>query len=173
MYDSLSKRVKTILVLTGPDTKADHSQGHYPCLTNVFPSVLMEELGTLCLASNGRRPLSKALSIDSDMDLGSAAHLEHLKILIADQIAVDLEAAESFDIVLMDMQMPVMDGIEACKLILARPESPRPKVIFVSAHVSEEFRALCIENGASDYLSKPCTIKDLRRKLEKALDDES
>jgi CheY-like chemotaxis protein len=84
------------------------------------------------------------------------------------QKAVDKEAAEAFDVVLMDMRMPVMDGVEACELIMKRQGGhPIATVAFVTAHVSEEFKAECLKAGASDFVSKPFNIRDIERCLQK------
>ena len=57
------------------------------------------------------------------------------------QKAVDREAAEPFDVVLMDMRMPVMDDVEACEIIMMRQGGhPIATVAFVTAHVSENLK---------------------------------
>lgn len=64
-----------------------------------------------------------------------------------------------------------MDGIEACSLIVSRKDGShsKPKIIFVTAHVSETFRKTCMENGAVGYLPKPVTKDNVKEALEKAL----
>jgi CheY-like chemotaxis protein/two-component sensor histidine kinase len=83
------------------------------------------------------------------------------------QLAVEAEASQPFDIVLMDMQMPVMDGIESSKLILQRKEGghPTPLIVFVTAHVSSSFEQECLESGAVAYLPKPYTLPVLEATL--------
>jgi CheY-like chemotaxis protein len=96
--------------------------------------------------------------------------VENIQIVDNGQKAVDLEAAEPFDVVLMDMHMPVMDGVAACKHIVSRQGNhSKAKVIFVTAHVSDSFRAMCLENGAVGYLPKPCTIDTLQECLQNVL----
>lgn len=65
--------------------------------------------------------------------------------------------------------MPVMGGIEACKRIVARSSKTPPKVVFLSAHVMDDYQSMCLENGATDYMTKPITLEDLRRKLEQLM----
>jgi CheY-like chemotaxis protein len=77
-----------------------------------------------------------------------------------------------FDLILMDVQMPIMDGVEACKRISARrhlnPSShPAATVVFVTAQVSDAFQAECYKAGASDFLSKPCNIQGVGACLQK------
>jgi CheY-like chemotaxis protein len=82
--------------------------------------------------------------------------------------AVHREAAEPFDVVLMDMQMPIMDGVAACEIIMKREGGhPRATVAFVTAHASEEFETECLKAGASDFITKPFNIRDIERCLQK------
>jgi len=81
----------------------------------------------------------------------------------------------NFDIVLMDMQMPVMDGYEAIKVI--RKEFPENMknipIISITASVMGEAPQKCLEAGANDYVPKPYNISDLRHKMEKWVGNKS
>jgi len=79
-----------------------------------------------------------------------------------------------FDLVLMDCQMPIMDGYEATqfirsKLILALGKSTPIPIIAMTANAMEGDMEKCLEVGMSDYLSKPVDIKALERKLRRYL----
>ena len=85
------------------------------------------------------------------------------------QEAVDLiSSGHTFDAVLMDMQMPVMDGLEATRQIrdweAAHGEKPL-LIIALTANVMPGDRALCIQAGMDRYLSKPIAIADLVAEL--------
>ena len=69
------------------------------------------------------------------------------------QVAVDKCATGSFDIILMDIMMPNMDGIEATKII--REQHPKAMIIAVSAVDDSERKKLILNSGAEDYISKP------------------
>ncbi|MFT5659865.1 MAG: CheY-like chemotaxis protein [Sulfurimonas sp.] len=69
------------------------------------------------------------------------------------QVAVDKCKTGNFDIVLMDIMMPNMDGIEATKII--RAEYPKMMIIAVSAVDDNERKKLILNSGAEDYISKP------------------
>ena len=69
-----------------------------------------------------------------------------------------------YDVVLMDMQMPVMGGIEACRIIRRRDGGhAKATVIFVTAHAAEEFETKCLGAGASGFLPKPFNIGDIEK----------
>jgi PAS domain S-box-containing protein len=72
--------------------------------------------------------------------------------------ALDLLAKEDFDLVLMDCQMPVMDGYETTRRIRLLPtDARRIPVIALTANAGSDFREVCIAAGGNDYLSKPYT----------------
>lgn len=86
----------------------------------------------------------------------------HVSRLAADgQAGVDAVAAGGIDLVLMDVQMPDMDGLAATRAIRARVGARLP-IIGVSAHGLDEDRTLAVAAGMDDYLVKPVTLDDLR-----------
>ena len=80
--------------------------------------------------------------------------------------AVDAVRHEDFDIVLMDVQMPVLDGIEATRQIRSMPP-PRGSVpvLALTADAGDEARRACLEAGMDDYLAKPIRAAALLAKL--------
>lgn len=83
------------------------------------------------------------------------------------QQALERLARDSFDVVLMDMQMPVMDGLTATRLLRAREQGAgkRQVVIALTANAMQSDRERCFEAGMDDYLSKPLTLEALRAVL--------
>jgi CheY-like chemotaxis protein/CBS domain-containing protein len=73
---------------------------------------------------------------------------------------------QHFDVVVLDIRMPVMDGMTALRRMQENP-SP-PPVIMLTGHASLETGIEAIRQGAFDYLMKPCSIEDLVAKLEVA-----
>lgn len=84
-----------------------------------------------------------------------------------------LEALERqpYDLILMDIEMPEMDGVETTRRIIAtHPEGKRPKIVAVTANAMEGDRERFIAAGMSDYVSKPIRVEALVRALRACLD---
>ena len=79
--------------------------------------------------------------------------------------AVETAASRDFDVILLDIQMPMMDGLEACRRIRSRTTSNRPRIIALTANVFREDREAASAAGMDDYLAKPITLERLREKL--------
>jgi CheY-like chemotaxis protein len=77
--------------------------------------------------------------------------------------AVELAEGRSFDVILMDLQMPGMDGFEATAAIRALPGRERTPIIALTAHTMVGDRERCLDAGMEEYLSKPL---DLRKLIE-------
>lgn len=77
------------------------------------------------------------------------------------QEAVDTLAAGSYDCVLMDLQMPVMDGLEATKIIRSNPRHKALPIIAMTANAMPEDKERCLEAGMNDHVAKPIEIKRL------------
>lgn len=71
-----------------------------------------------------------------------------------------------YDIILMDVQMPVMDGLEATRQIRLR-KGRQPKILAMTANAMQGDREICLEAGMDDYLSKPIKLTELVNVLEK------
>jgi signal transduction histidine kinase/CheY-like chemotaxis protein/ligand-binding sensor domain-containing protein len=72
-----------------------------------------------------------------------------------------------YDIVLMDIQMPEMDGLEATRRIRLNKELQQPIIIAMTANAMQGDREMCLNAGMDDYISKPLKIEDLITMLEK------
>ena len=79
-------------------------------------------------------------------------------------------ARQDYDLILMDIEMPEMDGVEATRRIIATcPEGRRPRIIAVTANAMEGDRERFIAAGMSDYVSKPIRVEALVRAMETCL----
>ena len=81
---------------------------------------------------------------------------------------LELLKKQSYNIILMDMQMPEMDGLTATKMIRESSQT-QPWIIAVTANVLERDRQKCLEVGMNDYLSKPIMIEDFNHAISKYL----
>jgi len=89
----------------------------------------------------------------------------------ADLASNGIEAIESverqpYDVVLMDVQMPEMDGLEASRQITQRwPAAQRPRIVAMTANAMQGDRELCLAAGMDDYLTKPIRVEQLVQAL--------
>ena len=97
--------------------------------------------------------------------------MENWKIIIDlaenGQVAVDKIKNNKYDVVLMDLQMPIMDGISATKAVRAMGNSTH--IIALTASVSNDTQAEVYACGMNDYLTKPFNPKDLFEAIRRAL----
>jgi CheY-like chemotaxis protein len=88
--------------------------------------------------------------------------------VVEDGVAV-MEALEStdFDLILMDVQMPRMDGLEATRQIRARWPDRSIRIVGLTANAMAGDREACLEAGMDDYVSKPIRPEELARAINR------
>jgi DNA-binding response OmpR family regulator len=80
--------------------------------------------------------------------------------------ALDRFAEQRFDLVVLDVMMPNMDGIEVCRRLRSRSQVP---IIMLTARDDESEKVLGLEIGADDYITKPFSVRELRSRVRAAL----
>lgn len=83
--------------------------------------------------------------------------------------AIDQVAADRPDLVLMDLSLPEMDGLEVTRRLRGRPETRALPIIALTAHAHEEDRRRSLEAGCDDHETKPIDFPRLLEKIERLL----
>lgn len=80
--------------------------------------------------------------------------------------ALDRFSRQRFDLVILDVMMPRLDGLEVCRRIRARTTVP---IIMLTAKAEEADRVLGLDIGADDYITKPFSLREFRSRVRAAL----
>ena len=83
--------------------------------------------------------------------------------------AVKMARAESPQLILMDLSLPIIDGLAATRLIRKVPELESTPIIAVSAHDSSDFQAEAVEAGCNSYVTKPIDFNALEELIRQLL----
>jgi len=111
----------------------------------------------------------RILMVEDEVDLGAvvARHLESdgnsVQLVTSGEGALDAMRAEPFDLVLLDIMLPGIDGLEVCRWM--RSQRILTPVIMLTARSSEPDKVLGLETGADDYLTKPFSLKELAARV--------
>jgi GAF domain-containing protein/DNA-binding response OmpR family regulator len=124
-------------------------------------------------AMAARHPLRILLVEDNVVNQKLALRLLQQMGYRADLASNGIEAIESvqrqpYDVVLMDVQMPEMDGLEASRRIIARWPDERPRIVAMTANAMQGDREECLAAGMDDYLTKPIRVDRLVEALYRA-----
>jgi CheY-like chemotaxis protein/anti-sigma regulatory factor (Ser/Thr protein kinase) len=124
-------------------------------------------------AELGRKhPLRILLAEDNAVNQKLALRLLQQMGYRADVASNGIEAVESvqrqvYDVILMDVQMPEMDGLDATRTIRKLTGISQPRVVAMTANAMQGDREMCIAAGMDDYVSKPIRVPDLLEALSK------
>jgi two-component system, sensor histidine kinase and response regulator len=122
-----------------------------------------------------KQPPEKILIVDDEPDIALTLKLHLEEAGYSTSWAADGEAglnllhSNCYSLVLLDVRMPVMSGVEVLHRL--RAESCDTAVIMMTAHGNENLVAECMMAGAADYVSKPFDIGDLLNRMERAIDN--
>jgi PAS domain S-box-containing protein len=143
----------------------EHPQPHMP---QSEPTELQFDAGL-----GQRLPLRILLAEDNTVNQKLALRLLERMGYRVDVVANGLEVLEalqrqSYDVILMDVQMPEVDGLEASRAIHEGwTAEQRPRIVAMTANVMQGDREECLDAGMDDYLTKPIQIKALQAALER------
>ena len=83
--------------------------------------------------------------------------------------ALEVASEEKFSLVLLDLMLPGIDGLEVCRLLRAKPETKNIPVLMLTARTEEVDRIVGLELGADDYLTKPFSPRELIQRVRAIL----
>ena len=96
-------------------------------------------------------------------------HGADLTICSNGQEAVDEASKAEFDAILMDIQMPTLDGLEAMRRLRTNTSFDRTPIIALTALAMPGDRERCLEAGANEYMSKPVSLKNLLKMIQQLM----
>ena len=143
--------------------------GHEPA-TQAMPA--KDKATTMDAGMAARHPLRILVAEDNVVNQKLALRLLRQMGYRADLASNGLEAIESlerqpYDVVLMDVQMPEMDGLEATRRIVARwAAAERPRIVAMTANAMQGDREACLAAGMDDYVTKPIRVDALVAALQ-------
>ena len=163
---SLTKPVRQSLLFEAVVTSLEHG-GVKPQVVGMLPPKILPKLAGQRVLLVEDNPVNQKVALKMLHFCGVDSHLA-----ANGQEALDELAHQAYDLVLMDCQMPELDGYAATRALREREQSQglsRVPVIALTANALEGDKHRCIEAGMDDYLSKPLMLDDLSAMLQRWL----
>ncbi len=146
-------QLRNLLIdLLSPETEKKKTEGAFPDKKKIKPNPLR-----ILMAEDNPINQKVALSMLKRLGYRADVAVNGLEVLQALQ-------RKSYDVVLMDVQMPEMDGLEATRCI--RASGLNTQIIAMTAHALEGDREECLQAGMNEYISKPIRMEELQKALE-------
>ena len=83
--------------------------------------------------------------------------------------AIKVIADQPPDLVILDLNLPVLSGLEVCRILRGRPATARVPIIMLTARTSESDRVIGLDLGADDYVTKPFSLRELGARVRAVL----
>jgi DNA-binding response OmpR family regulator len=127
-------------------------------------------------AASQRNARSRVLVVEDERDIADLVRhtLERggdieVEIAASGDAALKLAADNPPDLILLDLNLPVLSGLEVCRLLRGRPATKAVPIIMVTARTSENDRVSGLDLGADDYITKPFSTRELAARVRAAL----
>ena len=117
----------------------------------------------------------KILIVEDEPDIRKLVHYnltqERFKVLEAEdgEKALKIVRQEKPDLVILDLMLPSLSGLEVCRILRERPETARLPILMLTAKAGEADRVVGLEMGADDYLTKPFSPRELVARVKAIL----
>ena len=186
LADEIRRYNKTLplvmLTSIGQHLPADHAYLTKPIKPSQLHRILTNIISMqLAQKSDQAKAVDKEIQISSLRILLAEDNVTSQKVALqmlkrmgykADVVANGIEALQAlerqpYDLVLMDLRMPEMDGLQATRIIRQRWPDNGPKIVAVTAYALQGDQEKCIEAGMDDYISKPIKMNELAEVLRK------
>jgi DNA-binding response OmpR family regulator len=118
---------------------------------------------------------AKILAVDDDPDVLDliSLKLEEAGFIVATAtsgtVALEMAKADRPDLVILDLMMPEMSGLDVCRALKKDPHTAHVPIIMLTAKKSEIDRIVGFELGADDYMPKPFDLRELRLRVQAVL----
>jgi len=152
----------TMMRVVGHEASASHIVRPLP--DNTLFNALQPLRGARILLVEDNE-LNQQVAVELLQDAGFAVDVAENGQKAVDRVAQSLFAGTPYDLVLMDMQMPVMDGVTATLEIRKDPRSNRLPIVAMTANAMQADRDRCMRAGMNDFVAKPIEPDDLWRAL--------
>jgi len=159
---------KRLITLMGGEIEVASTLGEGSIFTVRLRLPIAERIETVPIISGDREGRSLRVLLAEDNRVNQMVARQHLQrfgceveIVVDGEQAVDRALAGNFDLILMDLQMPTLDGLSAARVIRAREGERRTPIVALTANVYEEHRHASADAGMDGHLSKPFRPEEL------------
>jgi two-component system, OmpR family, alkaline phosphatase synthesis response regulator PhoP len=128
------------------------------------------------MSARGNTTRTRVLVVEDEQDIaGLIKHtLERggdidVEIVSSGDAALKVVTGREPDLIVLDLNLPVLSGLEVCRILRARPNTAQLPIIMLTARSSENERVTGLEVGADDYITKPFSLRELAARVRAVL----